>query len=171
MPAPASSTYPAADSARPTPDPRGVDPSSPNPLLGLKFFVDKRWAPQYNQYKRYARRGQRSKASLVGRIALQPQFKWFGRWSERAPGGTARAIREYIAGAEHSQPGSVPQVVTLRHQGKKCHRGYLGGGAREDARTRKWYRNFARGIGNSRVVIASSRTRWGRSTVSPAAAA
>ena len=139
----------------PAPDPRGVDPNTPNPLAGLDFFVDKsRWAPQYRQYRAYRRRGQKGRAAMVGKIALQPQFKWMGRWSARAPGGTARSVRDYIDRAERSQPGSLPQIVALRHQGKKCHKGYVGGGAREDARTREWYRDFARGVGTSRVVIA-----------------
>ena len=41
----------------------------------------------------------------------------------------------------------------MRHQGKACHRRYTAGGPREDARTMRYYREFARGIGNSRVVI------------------
>ena len=77
-----------------------------------------------------------------------------GSLDRRAPGAAPpRSVREYIARAQQSQPGSVPQIVTLRHQGKKCHKGYSAGGASEDARTRKWYRDFARGVGNSRVVI------------------
>ena len=55
-------------------DPRGVTPGSPNPLAGLDFFVDRTWAPQYDQYKRYLRRGEAGKAALVAKIALQPQF-------------------------------------------------------------------------------------------------
>jgi endoglucanase len=115
--------------------------------------VDKVWAPQYQQYERYLRRGQRAEAATVGRIALQPQFKWFGRWNENDKGGTAGAIHSYIERAQQDQPGSVPQVVTLRHQGKLCGGGYSGGGASEDARTRRWYDDFARGVGNARVVI------------------
>jgi endoglucanase len=137
----------------PTTDPRGLDPASPNPLQGLRWFVDQTWAPQYSQYERYVRRGERGKASLVGRIALQPQFKWFGRWNENDRGGTAGSIRNYLERAQEEQPGSVPQVVTLRHQGKSCHSRYTAGGAAEDARTRRWYEDFARGIGTGRVVI------------------
>ena len=36
----------------------------------------------------------------------------------------------------------------------QCNRRYQGGGPREDARTRSWFRAFARGIGRSRVIIA-----------------
>jgi endoglucanase len=130
-----------------------VDPASPNPLVGQSFFVDKVWAPQYQQYARYVSRGQRAEAASVAKIALQPQFKWFGRWNENDSGGTAGAIRSYIERARRDQPGAIPQLVTLRHQGKQCHKGYAGGGAAEDARTRRWYEEFARGIGSSRVVI------------------
>ena len=154
--APLPGCKPSPTPPPPTPPPadtRGIDPGSPNPLRGLSFFVDRTWAPQYEQYARYLRRGERAKAALVGKIALQPQFKWFGRWNENDKGGTAGVIRNYIERVQREQPGSVPQVVTLRHQGKGCGRHYTGGGAAEDERTREWYRDFARGIGGSRVVI------------------
>ena len=136
-----------------TVDPRGVEAASPNPLVGLDWFVDKTWAPQYQQYQRYARRGQSGKAALLGKIALQPQFKWFGRWNENDKGGTYGAARNYVERVQEEQPGSVPQIVVMRHQGKACHKGYTAGGAAEDARTRRWYDHFAAGIGDARVVI------------------
>jgi endoglucanase len=143
---------PAVASAQ-TVDPRGVDPASPNPLVGLPWFVDKTWAPQYIQYQRYARRGQSGKAALLGKVALQPQFKWYGRWNENDKGGTYGAARNYVERVEEEQPGSVPQIVVMRHQGKACHSRYTAGGAGEDARTRRWYDQFAAGIGDARVVI------------------
>ena len=141
-----------------TVDPRGVEAASPNPLVGLDWFVDKTWAPQYQQYQRYARRGQSGKAALLGKIALQPQFKWFGRWNENDKGGTYGAARNYVNRVEEEQPGSVPQIVVMRHQGKACHKGYTAGGAAEDARTRRWYDHFAAGIGDARVVIGFEKT-------------
>ncbi|HZI91754.1 MAG TPA: glycoside hydrolase family 6 protein [Thermoleophilaceae bacterium] len=135
------------------PDPRGVDPASPNPLIGLDFFVDRTWSPAYNQYRRYVRRGQRYNASLVGKIALQPQFKWFGRWNENDKGHTAGVMRAYIERVNEEQPGSVPQIVTLRHQGKGCNHRYKAGGVGEDERTKRWFDAFARGVGDARVVI------------------
>ena len=127
-----------ATRATSTLDPRAVDPGTPNPLASLRFFVDKAAAPQYDQYRRYLLRGDRYRAALVAKIALQPQFKWFGRWNENDSGGTAGSIRSYIERVQKEQPGSVPQIVTLRHQGKKCGGGYSGGGAAEDERTRRW---------------------------------
>lgn len=134
-------------------DPRGVDPASPNPLVGVEWFVDKTWAPQYQQYQRYVRRGQSGKAALLAKVALKPQFKWFGRWNENDKGGTYGAARNYVERAAEEQPGSVPQIVVMRHQGKACHRRYTAGGAAEDARTRRFYDRFAAGIGDARVVI------------------
>ncbi len=139
--------------APPPPDPRGVDPATPNPLLGLDFFIDKTWSPAYKQYRAYVRRRQKYKASLVRKIALQPQFKWFGRWNQNDRGHTAGSVRSYIRRVHSEQPGSVPQMVTLRHQGKACNHRYRAGGRREDKRTKRWFDAFARGVGNSRVVI------------------
>jgi endoglucanase len=134
-------------------DPRGVDPASPNPLVGVPWFVDKTWAPQYIQYAKYQRRGQAGNAGLLARIALQPQFKWFGRWNENDKGGTYGAARNYVERVQEEQPGAVPQIVVMRHQGKACHRRYTAGGPAEDARTMRWYDKFAAGIGDARVVI------------------
>ncbi len=134
-------------------DPRGADPASPNPLVGLEWFVDKTWAPQYQQYQRYVLQGDGGKAALVGKIALQPQFKWLGRWNENDKGGTYGAARNYVERVAEEQPGSVPQIVVMRHQGKACHKRYTAGGPAEDARTRRWYDQFAAGIGDARVVI------------------
>jgi len=134
-------------------DPRGVDSASPNPLAGVPWFVDKTWAPQYDQYHRYARRGQHGKAALMAKIALQPQFKWFGRWNQDDKGGTYGAARNYVERVQEEQPGSVPQIVVMRHQGKACHSRYTAGGPAEDERTKRWYDAFAAGIGNARVVV------------------
>ena len=144
---------PAPSSPPPGPDARGIDPASPNPLLGLSWFVDKTWAPQYSAYRRYKRRGQGFKAGMLSKIALNPQFKWFGRWNENDKGGTAGGIRSYLERVQEEHPGSVAQVVLMRHQGKACHKRYTAGGPREDERTKRYYREFARGVGNSHVVI------------------
>jgi endoglucanase len=134
-------------------DRRGVDPASPNPLVGSSWFVDRTWAPQYDQYQRYLRRGQDSDAAVLARIALQPQFKWFGRWNQDDKGGTYGAARNYVDRVQEEQPGSVPQIVVMRHQGKACHSRYTAGGVAEDLRTMRWYDQFAAGIGDARVVI------------------
>jgi endoglucanase len=130
-------------------DPRGVDAGSPNPLLGLRFFVD-RMEPAYTQWRRWRRTGKTGKATSIWRLAREPRFRWFGRFTRpRMP----KKVRGFLNRVTCDQPGTVPQMVVMRHQGRDCGPHYLGGGAAEDARTRKWYRSFAAAVGDARVVI------------------
>ena len=138
---------PAATAQEPSrPDPRGVDPASPNPLEGLRFFVDHE-APAWRQYRYYRQRHRGAAAAQISKLAKEPKFRWFGRWDRPL----ARRVHDYIGRAEAQ--GAVPLMVVMRHQGKKCGGGYGGGDAAEDARTRSWYRAFASAVGDSRVVI------------------
>ena len=130
-------------------DPRGTTPASPNPLAGLRFYVDPTEEANL-QMERYQARGDQAKASLMGRIASQPRFRWFGKFT-RGGAGMPGKVRRFIGCAEAN--GSVPLMVVMRHQGKTCKKGYTAGGAAEDARTRSWYDDFAGAVGNSRVVI------------------
>jgi endoglucanase len=132
------------------PDPRGVDRHAPNPLAGLSFFVDPT-EPSYAQWESYKRRGMGREAALMEKLATQPKFRWFGRFTRP---NMAKKIRDYLSCARAVQPGSVPLMTVMRHQGKKCHGRYSAGGAAEDARTRRWYRRFADVVGDARVVIA-----------------
>jgi endoglucanase len=135
---------------RPT-DARGVDPASPNPLAGLSFYVD-RGEPAYRQYTRYRHRGKPRRAALMWKIASQPRFKWFGRWTRNGPALVSK-VRKWLGRSQRRQPGSVPLMVVMRHQGKRCSASYAGGGRAEDARHRVWIRRFAQAIGSRRVVI------------------
>jgi endoglucanase len=130
-------------------DPRGVVPGSPNPLAGTSWYVDMKRQPSARAYRTARRKKQRWAASMLWKIASQPKFQWFGRWAH-----SSRAIRRHLERAQQEQPGSIPLVTVMRHQGKRCGNGYKGGGRKEDKRTRRWYRGFARGVGNRRVVIA-----------------
>jgi endoglucanase len=136
---------PAAAAAQ-APDPRGVDPNSVNPLLGTSWYVNKGLHPAWRQYRRYLRQGKRHRARLMWKIAREPKFHWFGRFSRM------EWLRDHIAAAERE--GTVPLLTVLRHQGRGCGRRYAGGGPAEDERTREWYRAFAATVGVHRVVIA-----------------
>jgi endoglucanase len=114
----------------------------------LRWYVDP-VEPAYRSYRTFVRKGKSHAASLMWRIAREPRFRWFGRWSR--PVG--RRVREYLRCVAAEQPGAVPLMVVMRHQGKGCGGGYSGGGPAEDARTRAWYRAFARAIGGARVII------------------
>jgi endoglucanase len=130
------------------PDPRGIDPHGVNPLLGQAWHVPTGDHPAWRQYQRYRRQGKRHRAALLWRIAREPKFQWFGRFTRPH---MARKINRYF---ESVPPGALPQMVVMRHHGRRCGGGYNGGGPREDARTRRWYRRFARAVGGRRVVIA-----------------
>ncbi len=140
---------PASPAGAQAPDPRGVDPAAPNPLAGQRFFVDFDRQPSARSYRTFKRKGRTRAAALMWKVAREPKFQWFGRWNH-----SSRAIREFLERAQRQQPGTIPLVTVLRHQGKGCRNRYDGGGATEDARTRRWYRGFARGVGDRRVVIA-----------------
>jgi endoglucanase len=131
-------------------DPRGVDPRSPNPLTGLRFFVDP-IEPAFQSYSRYMHQGRRNDAALMWKLASQPRFRWFGRFTRPH---FAEKIRNYLHCVAAIQPGTVPLMTLMRHQGKKCNKNYTAGGTAEDARTRHWYDVFARQVGAARVVIA-----------------
>ena len=151
QPPPPALAPPAPPAPAPAPvDPRGIDPATPNPLLGLELYVDRRYHPAWRQYRWFRRKRKKWAASMTFKIASQPKFQWFGRWNR--PIG--RTVREYLGRVQEEQRGSVPLMTVLRHQGRKCGGGYDGGGAREDERTRAWYRSFARAVGDARVVIA-----------------
>jgi endoglucanase len=135
---------------RPPTDPRGVAPGSPNPLAGLTFFVDPT-EPAWLKWRSFRRRGKNYSAAMMWKVASQPRFRWMGRWTRPR---MATKIREFLNCVKVLQPGAVPLITVMRHQGKKCSKNYTAGGRREDARTRKWYRKFASAIGNERVVIA-----------------
>jgi len=65
-----------------------------------------------------------------------------------------KKTRTYLDRAACQQPGSIPLMAVMRHQGKGCSKRYGGGGAAEDARSREWYRKFAEAVGSRRVIIA-----------------
>ena len=130
-------------------DPRGVDPASPNPLEGLRWFVD-RTEPAYEQWAQLKRSGRTEPADTIWRLAGQPRFRWFGAFTRP---NLKKKIRGYLDRVQCDQPGTVPQMVVMRHQGTSCGPHYDGGGPAEDERTRAWYREFAEAVGDARVVI------------------
>lgn len=130
------------------PDPRGVDPASPNPLLGTTWYVDQE-SPSMQQYHAYKRQGDNAKADLIWKIAREPKNVWVGRFT--SPNFHVK-VRRIIDAAKDQ--GAIPLLTVLRAQSTKCSPSYDGGGPAEDAATRNWYDDLARAIGGDRVVIA-----------------
>lgn len=128
-------------------DPQAVSPSAPNPLEGQPFFVDP-VEPSWKHWRSFRNRGKTGLAARMRTIAEQPKFRWFGRFNHNV----AKTVHAYIGRARARN--QVALMTVMRHQGRECHSRYLGGGAAEDAKTRRWYRKFARAVGSRRVVIA-----------------
>jgi endoglucanase len=120
----------------------------PNPLAGVRFYVDPD-SPSWQQWQAYVRSGETHKADLVWKIAREPRAMWLGRFTR--PNFHVK-VRRLIDAAVAN--GSVPIFTVLRAQSTGCDLHYDGGGAAEDARTRAWYDDLARAIGNDRMVIA-----------------
>jgi endoglucanase len=161
VPAPPVGRYPGdwaecVDANHPAPpllpagiDPRGVDPSSPNPLLGLTFFVD-RMEPAYGSWSSWMRSGQRHKADTIWRLAREPRFRWFGRFTRPH---MQKKVRGFLDRVQCDQPGTVPLMVVMRHEGSACNSHYRAGGEAEDRATMLWYDDFAETVGGARVII------------------
>src|SRR3954471_2159619 len=141
-------TNPTWPTAPPGIDPRAVDPSAPNPLLGQSFFVD-RMEPAYIQWAKWKRQGETTKANTIWKLAREPRFRWFGKFT--AP-RMQKKIRGFLDRVQCDQPGTVPLMVVMRHQGKGCSGTYRAGGVAEDRRTMKWYDDFAASVGDARGV-------------------
>ena len=131
-------------------DPRGVNPAAPNPLAADRFFVDPT-EPSYKDMQRYADQGKTAQATAMSRLALAPKARWMGRFT--AP-NFQRKVRNYINCVQTIQPGATPLIVVMRHQGKECNARYQAGGVAEDDASKRWYRDFAEAVGDSRVVLA-----------------
>jgi len=122
--------------------------SDSNPLAGVRLYVDQE-SPSWEQWRAYQRSGEFAKATLVWKIAREPRALWLGRFTQ--PNFNVKVRRLIDAAAAQ---GAVPVFTVLRAQSTGCGPGYVGGGPAEDARTRAWYDDLARAIGNDRVVIA-----------------
>lgn len=132
-------------------NPQGTNPNSPNPLAGLNLYTHKIQEAPYRDMIRYRRSGQARKAKLIERIALTPKGVWFGKFTRP---NFFDKVRNHLNCAQWMQPGSIPIMTVLRHQGKSCNPRYKAGGVREDNATKKWYRDFRKAVGDARVIIA-----------------
>ena len=121
-------------------DPRAVDPAAADPLLGLTYFVD-RMEPAYMSWSRWKRSGQGAKASTIWKLAREPRFRWFGKFTRPH---MQKKVRGFLDRVQCDQPGTVPLMAVMRHQGKDCGGHYRAGGKAEDRATMRWYDDFAR---------------------------
>src|SRR6201999_3271757 len=73
-------------------DAHGASPSDPNPLRGLRWYVDP-LEHAFETYAKYSRRGDQAKATLMWKLAREPKFRWFGRWSRP---DVTKKVRDYL---------------------------------------------------------------------------
>ena len=143
-----SETNPTWPTAAPGIDPKGVDPALPNPLLGQRFFTD-RMESAYVQWAKW-KRAEDFKADTLWKLTREPRFRWFGKFTSPR---MQKKIRGFLDRVQCDQPGTVPLMIVMRHQGKGCSGTYRAGGEAEDQRTMRWYDDFADSVGDARVVI------------------
>jgi endoglucanase len=131
-------------------DVQAANPRIVNPLRGLSWFVDK--GQYFGPWQRYrAARGEKKR--LIGKIALNPQFRWFGPWDLKY-GSMGNAVRQYLRRTHLDSPGAIPQIASFLHVGNACHSRYLAGGRKADRAYRRNIKSFAEGIGDYRVLVA-----------------
>jgi endoglucanase len=125
---------------------QGVDPTAPNPLAGIPFYVDHS-SPSWRAWQMASG----EEKDLLWKIAREPKHLWFGAFTRPASQFRAK-VRSPIKAARSQ--GALPLLTVMRAVSTGCGRNYQAGGPREDRSTRRWYRRFARAVGRSRVVIA-----------------
>ena len=129
-------------------NPLGLDPPPPpgNPLLGAPLFTNPGRNLAGTVIKQIRHRRPQA-AKLLQTIADEPETKRFGAFNDR-PGA---AVAQYLAQAQSEQPGSVPLLATYRLQHTRC--GGYGDTRQEADRYKRWYQEFAQGIGNHRAIV------------------
>ncbi len=146
-PAAGPSDPPAARSAvastRATAAAAAGNPLAARPWGVYKGKADQAWEP-------YTKSSGRERA-LLGKIALRPKAKWFGRWISNAT--IAHKVDQYIANSTGGDPDVLVQMTVFRMhpwEHDACRR--LPTTA-EQASYRQWVTRFARAIGNARVAL------------------
>lgn len=137
--------------AAPPPQPRPVDTTAggmtTNPLAEgpwvVAGFDDVLW-------KKYRSAGG-STRSLLARTATQPRMVWFGHWF--GTGEVRGRISKYLAEARDQHPRGIAQMALFRLWPREESARHSALSGRERDEYRAWYREVARGIGDSRVSI------------------
>jgi len=129
-------------------DPLGVSPAptNGNPLQGARFFVDEEWGLA-NQVADSLKHKDPATAAKLRVIADQPETKRFGSWTPNPK----HEIATFLQRAQATDPGAIPLISTYRLKHLQC--GHVSDSAAEVAAYKRWYEEFAQGIGNHPVVL------------------
>ncbi|MCH2108387.1 MAG: glycoside hydrolase family 6 protein [Polyangiaceae bacterium] len=125
-------------------DPPDPPPVTENPLVGKKLFVD----PQSLAMLRAnaIRASYPQQATVLDRIAQQPQALWMGDWNT----DVFRAVEFFVERAK--KDGSVPVMIAYNIPYRDCDQ-YSKGGVSSGEAYRRWIRNLAAGIGQDEAVV------------------
>lgn len=121
-------------------------PTNGNPLQGARFFVDEEWGLA-NQVADSLRHRDPATAAKLRTIADQPETKRFGSWTPNPK----HEIATFLQRAHATDPGAIPLISTYRLKHLQC--GHVSDSPAEAAAYKRWYQEFAQGIGNHPVVL------------------
>ena len=129
-------------------NPLGLEPApaNGNPLQGAHFFVDEEWGLA-NRVADSLRHRDAATAAALRVIADQPETKRFGTWTPNPK----HEIATFLQRAQAADPGAIPLISTYRLKHLQC--GHVSDAPAEAAAYKRWYEEFAQGIGNHRVVL------------------
>jgi endoglucanase len=121
-------------------------PTNGDPLQGARFFVDEQWGLANRVAHSLSHRSPGTAAKLRV-IADQPETKRFGSWTANPQ----HEIATFLQRAQATDPGAVPLISTYRLHHIAC--GHVSDSPTEADAYKRWYQEFAQGIGNHRVVM------------------
>jgi endoglucanase len=121
-------------------------PTNGNPLQGARFFVDEEWGLA-NQVAQSLGHRDPATAAKLRVIADQPETKRFGTWT-RSP---RHEIATFLQRAAATDPSGVPLISTYRLRHLVC--GHVSDSPADADTYKRWYQEFAAGIGNHPVVL------------------
>ena len=123
-----------------------VAPTNGNPLQGARFFVDEEWglANRVADSLKHRDPGDRREAA---HDRDQPETKRFGSWTPNPK----HEIATFLQRAHATDPGAIPLISTYRLKHLAC--GHVSDSPAEVDAYKRWYQEFAQGIGNHPVVL------------------
>jgi endoglucanase len=121
-----------------------VPPTNGNPLYGARFYVDREWGLAEMAMKKYRHK---KGVQKLRAIADEPETKRFGTWTKQP----RHEIATYLQRVQAEDPGTIPLLATYRLKHLQC--GGVSDSPADVASYKKWYDDFAAGIGNQPVVL------------------
>jgi endoglucanase len=122
--------------------------STTNPIAGMKWGVYRGTLDDlYSDWQ--SSRG--ADKQLLAKEALEPLMYWFGSWNQDSLAG--QVAKQYIQAQTKGNPAVLSQMAIFRAdpwEGASCKQLPT---AKQVANYKEWIDNWAKGIGNSRVVM------------------